>query len=220
LQEIAAKFRDSSTPWLPVGEQSSIRYRWTGNAVRFCVRTLRSKAVGSVKRWRDLEVFQQKPADFLNAVEAYLVQLDRLSLQQREDLAVFKAAELVNALIQIKERQQADDRVGPDLAQTSFALVRSVIRSRQIPLQGTGSIDLSSPALRELIDEGCRLFHIGKTKPQLYQQALALSAAQCLALNDQLEDALQRYAQGCGFDLPPSLLDDVRQSFIARYRCA
>jgi len=173
-----------------------------------------------IENWRDLEVFQQKPADFLNAVEAYLVQLDRLSLQQREDLAVFKAAELVNALIQIKERQQADDRVGPDLAQTSFALVRSVIRSRQIPLQGTGSIDLSSPALRELIDEGCRLFHIGKTKPQLYQQALALSAAQCLALNDQLEDALQRYAQGCGFDLPPSLLDDVRQSFIARYRCA
>ena len=173
-----------------------------------------------IENWRDLEVFQQRPADFLNAVETYLVQLERLSLQQREDLAVFKAAELVNALIQIKERQQADDRVGPDLAQTSFALVRSVIRSRQIPLTGVGSIDLSSPALRELIDEGCRLFHIGKTKPQLYQQALALSAAQCLALNDQLEDALQRYAQGCGLDLPPSLLDDVRQSFLAPYCCA
>ena len=203
-----------------MGEQSSIRYRWTGNAVCFCVRTLRSKAVGSVKRWRDLEVFQQKPADFLDAVETYLVQLERLSVQQRQDLAVFKAAALVNALIQIKERQQAEDRVGPALAQASFALVRAVIRSRQIPLTGGGSIDLSSSALRELIDEGCRLFHIGKTKPQLYQQALALSAAQCLALNDQLEAALQRYAQGCGLDLPPSLLDDVRQSFLDPYCCA
>ena len=203
-----------------MGEQSSIRYRWTGNAVRFCVRTLRSKAVGSVKRWRDLEVFQQKPADFLDAVETYLVQLERLSVQQRQDLAVFKAAELVNALIQIKERQQAEDRVGPALAQASFALVRAVIRSRQIPLTGGGSIDLSSSALRELIDEGCRLFHIGKTKPQLYQQALALSAAQCLALNEQLEAALQRYAQGCGLDLQPSLLDDVRQSFLDPYCCA
>ena len=190
-----------------------------GKASCACGDKVFSNAVGFVKRWRDLDAFQQKPADFLDAVEAYLAQLDRLSLHQRQDLAVFKAAELVNALIQIKERQQADDRVGPALAQASFALVRSVIRSRQIPLQGTGSIDLTSPALRELIDEGCRLFHIGKTKPQLYQQALALSAAQCLALNDQLEDALQRYAQGCGFDLPPSLLDDVRQSFIARYRC-
>lgn len=180
---------------------------------------VRSTAWRSVTDWRDLEVFEAKPPEFIDAVEAYLLVLDHLNLQQRRDLAVFKAAELVNALIQIKERQQADDRVGSALARASFALVRSVIRSRQIVLTDCCSIDLRSPALRDLIDEGCRLFHTGKTNPALYQQALALSAAQCLALNDQLEGALQRYAQGCGLDLPPSLLEDVRQSFIARYRC-
>ena len=40
---------------------------------------------------------------------------------EREDLAVFKAAELVNALIQIREKKQSPDRFGPELAQASFA---------------------------------------------------------------------------------------------------
>jgi len=170
--------------------------------------------------WRTLSALSEKPPEFLNAVADYLAQLDRLSLQQRQDLAVFKAAELVNALIQIKERQQADDRVGPALAQASFALVRSVIRCRRITLAGGDSVDLQSPSVRELIDEGCHLFHCGKNDPDLYQRALALSAAQCIALNAQLGDALHRYAGGCGLNLPPSLLDDVHQAFIARYCCA
>lgn len=172
------------------------------------------------RAWRTLSALSEKPPEFINAVADYLAQLDRLSLQQRQDLAVFKAAELVNALIQIKERQQASDRVGPVLAQASFALVRSVIRCRHIPLACGDSVDLQSPPLRQLIDEGCHLFHCGKSDPDLYQRALALSAAQCIALNAHLGDALKRYASGCGLDLPPSLLEDVHQSFIARYRCA
>lgn len=169
--------------------------------------------------WRTLPVLSEKPPEFTNAVAGYLAQLDHLSLQQRQDLAVFKAAELVNALIQIKERQQASDRVGSTLAQSSFALVRSVIRCRRISLAGGDSVDLQSPPLRKLIDEGCHLFHCGKKDPDLYQRALALSAAQCIALNAQLGDALQRYASGCGLILPPSLLEEVHQLFITRYCC-
>lgn len=170
--------------------------------------------------WRTLPLLSEKSPHFIDAVADYLVLLDRLSLQQRRDLAVFKVAELVNALIQIKERQQAADRVGPVLAKKSFALVRSVIRSRRISLAGGDSVDLQSPQLRELIDEGCRLFHTGKNDPDLYQRALALSAAQCIALNAQLDDALRCYASGSGLNLPPSLLEDVHQSFIAKYSCS
>lgn len=168
--------------------------------------------------WRTLPVFVEKSPDFLDAVAGYLGQLDRLSLQQRQDLALFKAAELVNALIQIRQRKQAADRVSPAVAQASFALVRAAIRDRQIALAGGESMDLKEPPLRDLIDEGCRLFHAGKNDPDLYQRALALSAAQCIALHDQLEVALHRYANDSGLNLPPSLLEAVQQAFIEPYR--
>ena len=79
-------------------------------------------------------------------------------------------------------------------------------------------MDLKEPPLRDLIDEGCRLFHAGKNDPDLYQRALALSAAQCIALHDQLEVALHRYANDSGLNLPPSLLEAVQQAFIEPYR--
>jgi hypothetical protein len=53
----------------------------------------------------------------------------------------------------------------------------------------------------------------------LYQSALALSAAQCIALNDQLEDALRRYASGSGLNLPAPLIETVQKLFIESYRC-
>jgi len=168
--------------------------------------------------WRALPVFAEKPPEFLDAVERYLNELGTLSNQERHDLAMFKAAELVNALIQILERKQSSDGVGPQLAQASFALVRAVIRDRKMVLVGGEIIHLQSPPVRAVIDEGCRLFHVGKNDPDVYQTALALSAAQCIALNDQLEGALQRYASGCGLDLPASLLHSVRSLFIERYR--
>ena len=58
-----------------------------------------------VSPWRTLVVFQEKSPGYLDAVEAYLPALRALSLAQRRDLAVFKAAELLNALIQIRERR-------------------------------------------------------------------------------------------------------------------
>ncbi|MGA0021741.1 MAG: hypothetical protein ACO3GW_06210 [Vulcanococcus sp.] len=169
--------------------------------------------------WRTLPVFEDRSPEFLDSVDAYLSQLANLSPMEREDLAVFKAAELVNALIQIREKKQSPDRFGPELAQASFALVRAVIRDRRICLAEGETINLQNARLREVIDEGCRLFHLGKKDPDLYQSALALSAAQCIALNDQLEDALRRYASGSGLNLPAPLIETVQQLFIESYRC-
>ena len=171
-----------------------------------------------MERWRSCPALAEKDEAFLTAVADYLAQLDALSEQQRRCLALFKAAELVNALIQIKERREAEDRVGPELAQRSFALVRAVIRSRSLPYAGSESDCLRDPQLTAVIDEGCRLFHLGKTNQELYQQALALSAAQCLALLDQLGPALDQYLQGSGLAVPETLLTAVRASFIDAYR--
>ena len=171
-----------------------------------------------MERWRTCPALADKDEAFLAAVADYLAQLDALSQQQLRCLALFKAAELVNALIQIKERRQAEDRVGPELAQRSFALVRSVIRNRSLPYAGSESQCLRDPQLTAVIDEGCRLFHLGKTNQELYQQALALSAAQCLALHDQLGPALDQYLQGTGLAVPETLVASVRVSFIDAYR--
>ena len=168
--------------------------------------------------WRSLPVFDEKSPAFLDAVAAYGHALNALSLQQRRDLAVFKAAELLNALIQIRERRQAPDRLGDAVAKASFQRVRQVIRDRRIVLQGGEVIDLRDPALRDLIDEGCRLFHAGRKDAEVYQQALALSAAQCLALNDQLDEGIARYVEGSGLSFPDSLLQAVRTAFIEAYR--
>ena len=171
-----------------------------------------------MERWRSCPALAEKDEAFLTAVADYLAQLDALSEQQRRCLALFKAAELVNALIQIKERREAADRVGPELAQRSFALVRAVIRNRSLPYAGSESNCLRDPQLTAVIDEGCRLFHLGKTNQELYQKALALSAAQCLGLQDELGPALDQYLQGTGLPVPETLVAAVRASFIDAYR--
>ena len=77
-------------------------------------------------QWRSLPAFREKSPAYLDAVDAYLPALSALSVQQRRDLAVFKAAELLNALIQIRERRQAPDRLGDAFAKASFQRVRQV----------------------------------------------------------------------------------------------
>ena len=80
----------------------------------------------AVMQWRSLPAFREKSPAYLDAVDAYLPALSALSVQQRRDLAVFKAAELLNALIQIRERRQAPDRLGDAFAKASFQRVRQV----------------------------------------------------------------------------------------------
>lgn len=168
--------------------------------------------------WCDLQPLAGRSDAFLEDVAAFLPQIQALTADQQRALALFKAAELVNALLQIRERRQAEDRFGAALAQASFAQVRAVIRNRWMDLGAEGLVDLQDPPIRALIDTGCHLFHAGKNDPDLHQQALALSAAQCIALNHCLQAALTRYASGCGLPLPDALLQAVRDDFITPYR--
>lgn len=61
--------------------------------------------------WRSLPVFREKSPAFLEDVATYLEDLGSLNLQQRRNLAVFKAAELINALIQIRDLIDAGCRL-------------------------------------------------------------------------------------------------------------
>lgn len=168
--------------------------------------------------WRALEALEGRSGLFLDQIAVFLPLVQALSAEQQRALAVFKAAELVNALLQIRERRQAENRFGAQLAQDSFVFIRAVIRQRRMDLGTEGCVELNDPPIRALIDEGCRLFHAGKADPDLYQRALALSAAQCIVLNPWLEAALVRYASGCGLLLPEALLQAVRDDFITPYR--
>lgn len=121
---------------------------------------------------------------------------------------MFKAAELLNALIQIRERRQAPDRLGDAFAKASFQRVRQVIRDRRIVLQGGEVIDLRDPVLRDMIDEGCRLFHAGRKDAEVYQRALALAAAWLMLRPPQApeparqrEGRIQLLVQGLGVGL-------------------
>lgn len=167
--------------------------------------------------WRCCQALKAKDESFLAEVAIFLDQLQLLDADQRQRLALFKAAELINAMMQIHEHRQDPQRPGPELAKQSFDLVRAVIRTRSLPLIGAEAVDLRDPALQEVIDEGCRLFHLGKADPEIYKRALALSAAQCIALHQELDQALARYVDGCGFDIPGWLLDTVTKSFIQAY---
>ena len=167
--------------------------------------------------WRSLEPLQNRSNEFLDAVASYLPKVERLNSAQKSSLSVFKSAELVNALLQIREKQKAEDRFGPELAKSSFVLIRAAIRERVMDLGAQGTIDLRDPEIRGLINEGCRLFHTGKKRPEQYQLALALSAAQCIALHPWLNEGLNRYSQGCGLQLPDALINAVKDNFIAPY---
>jgi hypothetical protein len=167
--------------------------------------------------WRRCLALQDKEETFLAEVGMFLDKLEALSADQRQSLALFKAAELMNALIQIREQREDLLRVGPEQAKRSFDIVRAVIRNRLLPLVGGETVDLRDPALQAVIDEGCRLFHLGKTDSAVYQRALALSAAQCIALHRDLDQALMRYVDGCGFEVPPWLFDAVTNLFIDAY---
>ena len=69
-----------------------------------------------------------------------------------------------------------------------------------------------------MINEGCRLFHAGKKRPEQYQLALALSEPQGIALDPWLDQSLTRYSKGCGLHLPDALIHAGRDNFFTPYR--
>ena len=168
--------------------------------------------------WRSLEPLRNRSPEFLDAVASYLPKIQTLSSDNQNRLSVFKSAELVNALLQIREKRQSEDRFDPQLAKASFVLVRAVIRDRIMHLGSEGTVDLRAPEIRGLINEGCRLFHAGKKQPEKYQLALALSAAQCIVLYPWLDESLTRFRKGCGLQLPDALISAVRENFIIPYQ--
>ena len=167
--------------------------------------------------WRSLEPLQNRSPEFLDAVASYLPTVETLSCEHKHKLSVFKSAELVNALLQIRETRESEDRFGPELAKASFVLVRAAIRDRIMHLGSEGTVDLRAPEIRAVINEGCRLFHAGKKRPEKYQLALALSAAQCIVLYPWLDESLMRYSKGCGLQLPDALIHAVQDNFIIPY---
>ena len=86
--------------------------------------------------WRSLEPLQNRSPEFLAAVASYLPKVQTLSSDKQIKLSVFKSAELVNALLQIREKQETEDRFGPELATASFVLVRAAIRDRHLAIGG------------------------------------------------------------------------------------
>ena len=168
--------------------------------------------------WRSLEPLRNRSPEFLEAVASYLPRVQALSSDYQGRLSVFKSAELVNAMLQIREKQRSEDRFGAELAQASFVVVRAAIRIRTMHLGSEGIVDLKPPEIRGLINEGCRLFHAGKKQPEKYQLALARSAAQCIVLNPWLDQSLSRYRKGCGLQLPEALISAVRDDFITPYQ--
>jgi len=168
--------------------------------------------------WRSLEPLQNRSPEFLEAVASYLPKVQALCTDHQIKLSVFKSAELVNALLQIREKQETEDRFGHELATASFILVRAAIRDRMMDLGSEGTVDLRAPEIRALINEGCRLFHAGKKRPEKYQLALALSAAQCIVLNPWLDESLKRYSKCCSLELPEALLNNVHDTFILPYQ--
>lgn len=168
--------------------------------------------------WDDYPILHGEDPEFLQSIAAFVEQLSHLSEEQKQRLALFKAAELINALVQMRERRDASDRLGPEKAATSFKLVRAAIRDRRITLPDQTTISLQDPEIRSTIDEGCRYFHLGKNDPEQWELAMALSTAQYIALSPYLEGELDRYASQLQELYPEAIVAAVKRTFIDPYR--
>ena len=167
--------------------------------------------------WDKYPILQKKEPQFLAEVAVFAAQICQLSEAQKQKLALFKAAELLNALVQIREREFAPDRLGPERAAVSFKIVRADIRNRRVVLPNGDTVSLQEPELQSIIDEGCRLFHAGKTDPEQWERAMALSTAQYITLNTYLEEELDLYANQFQGLFPDTLVQAVKEKFIEPY---
>jgi len=172
----------------------------------------------TVINWEDYPILHGEDPEFLQTVAKFIAQLSQLSESQKQRLALFKAAELINALVQMRERRSASGRLGPEKAAASFKLVRAAIRDRQIKLPDTTIVSLHDPEIRATIDEACRYFHLGKKDPEQWELAMALSTAQYIVLSPYLESELDRYASQLQDLYPEAIVQAVKRSFIEPYR--
>ncbi len=167
--------------------------------------------------WDKYPILQEKEPQFLAEVAAFATRVYQLSESQKQKLALFKAAELLNALVQIRESKDAPGRVGPEKAAVSFKIVRAAIRNRRVVLPNGETVSLREPEIQDIIDEGCQLFHAGKTDLEQWERAMALSTAQYITLNTYLEEELNRYAKQFQDLFPNTLVQAVKENFIEPY---
>ena len=168
--------------------------------------------------WDEYPILHGEDPEFLQSIAEFVTRLSRLSEEQKQRLALFKAAELTNALVQMRERRNASDRLGPEKAAASFKIVRAAIRDRQVSLPDGTTVSLRDPEIRSTIDEACRYFHLGKNDPEQWQLAMALSTAQYIALSSYLEGELDRYAGQFQDLYPDAIVRATKRTFIEPYR--
>ncbi|MEO0947918.1 MAG: hypothetical protein AAFY11_07205 [Cyanobacteria bacterium J06641_5] len=168
--------------------------------------------------WDDYPILHGEDPEYLQSIAEFAERLSHLSEDRKQRLALFKAAELINAIVQMRERRNASERLGPEKAATSFKIVRAAIRDRQITLPDGATIDLRDPEIRSIIDEACRYFHLGKKDPEQWQLAMALSTAQYIVLSPYLEGELDRYASQFQDLYPDAIVQAVKRTFIEPYR--
>ncbi len=169
--------------------------------------------------WQKYPDLQDQEPTFLDQVSEFVTQVEQLTPAQKQTLAVFKAAELLNALVQIGEKRNSPERLGPEKAAAVSKIIRTAIRNRQMVLPNGDVISFQEPEIRTLIiDLGCQLFYAGKTDEAKWEQAMALSTAQYISLNAYMDDALERYTTQYPDLFPEYLIRTVTQKFIDPYR--
>lgn len=154
--------------------------------------------------------------EFRALVAGFLPQLANLSPNHKRQLALFKAIELTNALVQIWEQENSPQRLGPEKAAQSFQIIRALLRDRQINLAGE-VVSFKAPEVKALIDQGAQTFHAGKRDPEQWQRALAFSTAQYIELHPYLAEGLHQFHQHFQTLYSPGVIAEVTARFITPY---
>jgi hypothetical protein len=159
-------------------------------------------------------------AQFRHIVAGYVFRILALSEAEKRSLAALKALEVTNATMQTLPAKQR--RTGhAERARRSFAILRDVFATGVIELPGL-SASLVTPALSALIEEGTALFHQGfhvdRRSGPSWEKSLALSAAQGIALNGYLDQALDVVHEALAELYPPEIKESARQHFILPFR--
>lgn len=109
-----------------------------------------------------------------------------LTQTERNKLGLLKAIELSNVCIKLGYAQ-----VDQELADTISKLVRQTMRDRSIKMSGL-VVPLKEEALTKVIDEGARLFHLGRQNKEVWLEACKLSNRICKDLHIEIYAGLKR----------------------------
>ncbi|VEP12071.1 hypothetical protein H1P_1310009 [Hyella patelloides LEGE 07179] len=138
-------------------------------------------------------ILDDKDEDFKALIAEFALELENLSLEQKNKLGLFKAIELTNAVVQTLEKEQAPEALGESKALSLFNIVRSAIRSRYLNLPDATIISLKDNKLKQLIDRACIMFHAGKKDLKQKEKSVAFSMAQNIVLSTEIQQGLEKF---------------------------